>query len=211
MWLATYIPELTVAEADRCWMPPFELCLLAGMDKDTPEMRRFLNNISDRGYIPFVKSGPSRTSPRVYSCISAIMMRAITGITASGRTYEFAAPIARHVADLARDMIRRFNTLDMLDKAEPDWLVVYEADHNGFATRIRTVDSEALLLGTFRQGRSYDQGVLLAGDLIAGVLRHYPDHWAKDLIRRGISKEKPQAFDVHGFPLDPDHPWNREK
>src|SRR3954469_14809327 len=126
MRIADYLPDLTVAEVDRCWMPPIDVCDLAAIgDLDRPEVRRFVNNVSDRGYIPFEKSGTSQTSPRHYSCISAIMLRTMREIVCSGRTYEFAALIAAHVADVARKMIETFHTLDEIDASEPDFLTLY--------------------------------------------------------------------------------------
>src|SRR5690348_16886819 len=113
MRIAPYTPKLTIAEADRCWMHPIDVCALAAVgDADKPDVRRFLSNISDRGHIPFEKSGEAKTKPRLYSCVSAIMLRAMREITGSGRPYEFAAPIAAHIAALARDLIRDCRSID---------------------------------------------------------------------------------------------------
>lgn len=209
MRISTYTPKLTVAEADRCWMMPLDVCELAIIgDATKPEVRRFLNNVSDRGYIPFVKSGDAKTSPKLYSCVSAISMRCFREITVSGRPYEFAAPIAAHVADLSRKLIAEYANLNELDIDGPDWFVVYSCSWSGKVESIRTVRAAKLNPGEFFG--SYDHGVFSAGDVIWNVLRHYPDYWARDRIARGQDQPagRYDGCDANGKPLDPAHPWN---
>lgn len=209
MRISTYTPKLTVAEADRCWMTPLEVCDLAVIgDPSKPEVRRFLNNVSDRGFIPFVKSGDAKTSPKLYSCISAVALRCFREITVSGRPYEFAAPIAAHVADLARKIIVEVRELNELDSEVPDWFVVYSSGWKGKVESVRTVRAEKLNPEAFFG--SYDHGVFSAGDVIWNVLRHYPDYWARDRIARGLDQPagRYDGSDSNGKPLDPAHPWN---
>ena len=211
MRIATYTPKLTIAEADRCWMLPIDVCALAAIgDAEKPDVRRFLSNISDRGHIPFEKSGEAKTKPRLYSCISAIILRTMREITDSGRSYEFAAPIAEHVGNLVRGLIRDCASLDELDTGDPDWIVIYQARWNGSAHKIKTIRSADFRPAIF-VGGSYDHGVFLAGDVIWNALRHYADYWARDRVARGI--DQPSRYDGgddKGYPLDPGHPWNRD-
>lgn len=209
MRISTYTPKLTAAEADRCWMTPLDVCDLAVIgDATKPEVRRLLNNVSDRGYIPFVRSGDAKTSPKLYSCISAISLRCFREITVSGRPYEFAAPIAAHVADLARTIIAECADLNELDSGGPDWFVVYESGWDGKTRGVRTVRAAQFKPEEFHG--SYDHGVFSAGDVAWNVLRHYADFWARDRVARGLDRPagRYDGSDANGKPLDPAHPWN---
>ncbi len=211
MRISAYTPKLTVAEADRRWMPALDICELAVIgDADKPEVRRFLNNVSEKGHIPFEKPEKSKTSPKLYSCISAIMLRVMREITASGRPYEFASPIAAYVGELARQLITECEKLDDIDTAEADWLVLYETSWNGQAEHIRTVRASELNSDIF--SHHYDVGLFSAGAVIWNVLRNYPDYWARDRVLRGLDRPagRYDGCDLNGYPLDPGHSWNRD-
>jgi hypothetical protein len=153
--------------------------------------------VSDGEYIPFKKSGTARTSRRLYSLISAIQVRVMWEITRSGRTYDFAAPVANEVGRVAREMIDQPTELNEID--EFNWLVVYRAD------RIARVSKDQiegqLIIG------SHDIGIVRAGSIIVGALQRYPDFWKKDRRSRGLSPLPPryEGVDDQGLPLDPDH------
>ena len=56
-------------------MTPADTCDLAAVgDYKDPKTKKLLNTLSDRGHVPFVKSGEARTSPRLYSLVSAAML-----------------------------------------------------------------------------------------------------------------------------------------
>ncbi|BBE74560.1 hypothetical protein [Oharaeibacter diazotrophicus] len=209
MKLSHYTPNLTVAEADRFWMTPAEVCELAAIgESEAADVRKFLSNLSDRGYIPCVKSGTAKTSPKLYSLVSAICLRAFKEITRSGRTYDFAAPIVAHVADLSRELIVTHDNINDLDTG-PDWLVVYEANHRGEPKVKSTVRGDNIKSEHFYSGGGYDFGVFSSGEVIWNVVRHYADYWANDRILKGLDQVgRYEGCDDNGRPLDPSHPWN---
>jgi hypothetical protein len=204
MRIAPELPELTVAEAERCIMTPSDVWDLAvRSDLGMSEGPRFLNNVSDGGFIPFEKSGGARTSRRLYSVVSAVQLRAMWEITRSGRTYEFAAPIAQEVGRTARDMIARSTNLDAIK--EVDSLIVYRASLAGHPDRIAEI-TQGQIAPQLTMG-SYDIGLVRAGSIIVGVLRRYPEYWEKDRRAHGLSKlpARYHGVDDLGLPLDPDH------
>ncbi len=164
---------------------------------------RFLNNVSDGGFVPFEKSGTARTSPRLYSAISAVELRTMWEITRSGRTYEFAAPIAKEVGRIARQVIDRSRDLDAVD--EGDWLIIYRTSLKGQSERIFRIKQTNIAADLSIGG--HDIGVLQAGAIVVNVLRHYSGYWEKDRRARGLSKlpARYHGVDDLGLPLDPDH------
>lgn len=206
MKLASYLPSLTSAEVTRCWMTPVEVCDLAAIgDPRQDQVRRFLNNVSDRGYVPFEKSGTGRTAPRLYSLQSAVMLRALREITASGRTYEFAAPIAAQAGDLLVELVARASAYDDVD--ENDWLICYSSNWHGVASDIRLIRADDFTPAVV--AIHFDVGVLAAGSLLWNALHNYKDCWARNRIQRGVDRPgRYDGADVNGHPLDPAHPWN---
>jgi len=204
MNIDSHLPELTVAQAEHCFMLPADVLKLAvGGDADRKESRQFLNNISDRQFVPFWKSGTAKTSPRLYSAIGAVMLRAMWEITRSGRTYEFAAPIAQKTGLVAREMIDQSRDIDAVD--EGDWLVVYRTSSKGQPERISRI-KQAEIAAELSIG-GHDIGVLRAGAFVVNVLRHYSGYWEKDRRARGLSMPPARyhGVDDQGLPLDPDH------
>lgn len=204
MRIAPEFPDLTVKEAERCFMTPrqaWELAVRGDLALD--DGPRFLNNVSDGGFVPFEKSGTARTNRRLYSAVSAVQLRAMWEITRSGRTYEFAAPIAKEVARAAKDIIARSRDLNAVK--ESDWLIIYRASLAGHPDRIARVTHDQF--ATHLNVGSYDMGLIRAGSIIVNVLRRYPEYWAKDLRSRGLSAPLPryQGVDDEGLPLDPNH------
>jgi hypothetical protein len=209
MLIASHLPDLTVDEADRYWLMPAALCQLSALgDPDATaklpspyDVRRFLDHITAEGHIPSEKSGTSRTSPRLYSCIAAIMMRTMWEVSVSGRTYRFAGAIASHVADLARELIAETYMLDQIDTTEPDWLVLYAANPEGKVDSIRTVRAFDFTPQILRKGGFYDHGVLEAGEIIWNMLRGYGEAWADDLRARGLLEIAPTPIGPDGWPI----------
>jgi hypothetical protein len=209
MWISSYTPRLTVAEADRCWMSPAAVCGLAAVgDSVRPETRKFLNNVSDRGLIPYIKSGEGKTAPKLYSLVSAVMLRTIKEITANGRPYDFAGPIARQAGEIARNLIEHHGSLDEIDYGGPEWVVLYESDHGGRVARVRTARWSTLQAGDMLG--TYDLGIFSAGEVVWNVIRHYADPWARERIILGLDAPagRYDGSDDQGRPLDPAHPWN---
>ncbi len=209
MKLTPYLPTLTIEQAEHCFMPPADICELAAVgDVDQKEHRRFLNNVSDRGHIPFKKSGDTKTSPRHYSAISAIMIRTIREVTGSGRTYEFAAPIAKLAGDTAKKLINECDDLSLID--ENDWFIRYSSNWKGESAQIkvvRSVDFTPVEIAV-----SLDVGILSVGSIIWNTLNRYTDYWARDRQNRGVSIPlgRYDGFDDQGIPLDPAHNWNAD-
>jgi hypothetical protein len=218
MKISNYTPRITPQELDRCWIQPREICELAVVgDIEKPEVRRFLSNLSDRDLLPFVKSGAGKTSPKLYSPNAAIGLRVFKEICRNGRTYDFAAPIAAHIMQLARSLVSTLSDLDQLDAGGPDWLVVFSTDHAGRSCSIETLrtvmqggTSPMIPMENFSLVGNYEFGVIAAGEIIWNVLRHYPDHWARERIIKGLDAPSGRydGCDVNGMPLDPAHPWN---
>ncbi|MGC9420736.1 MAG: hypothetical protein ACP5EN_17360, partial [Rhodovulum sp.] len=86
---------MTKEEVERFWLTPVQLCRLAAVGEATdPKVKKLLNNVSNRGHVPYVKSEGGPKSPRLYSLASAAMLRTIWSITRDGRTYRYAQPVA---------------------------------------------------------------------------------------------------------------------
>ena len=204
MKLDPHVPELTVEEAGRCFMSPAEVWDLAvRRDLGLREGGRFLNNVSDGRFIPFLKSGKATTSPRLYSALSAVMLRTMWEVTRSGRTYGFAARIAQEAELVARDIIEQSSDIHAVD--EEDWFIIYRTNLAGQPDRISRVTKDQIA-ADLSMG-SYDIGLVRAGAIVVNVLRHYSGFWEKERRARGLSKlpARYHGVDDLGLPLDPDH------
>lgn len=214
MRLARYVPKLTLSELNRKHIPPAELCDLAmvglGGERSAREARKFLSNISDRGFIPFEKSGPSKTAAKLYSLKAAIFLRCMDDLTGgeNKRTYDYAAPIADAVANLADDLVQQFKSVADLDAEGFPWFVAY-GSWTGNANP-RLVHRNDFSPETIVQGA--DNGVYAASELIWIIFRRYPDYWDRERVQRGLGAPagRYDGVDDHGLPLDPAHPTNRD-
>ncbi|MEM9763891.1 MAG: hypothetical protein AAF968_15520 [Pseudomonadota bacterium] len=201
MEISHYTPDLTVAEAERFWMTPVEVCWLSAIgEASDPKIKKLLNTLSDRGHLPFVKSGEAKTAPRLYSLVSAAMLRVFYDITRDGRTYKYAQP----VADAVRNTILK--SVDEL----PD-LTEYGLHHSNarlvFAGISR--DGSPRAVKWHRDGISggmyLSYSVFDAGYLIYRVLGTYADFWHDDLVKRGeIKRDEPTPLGGDGWPIGGD-------
>lgn len=204
MKIAGYLPHLTLAEAERCWLSPADTTSLAGMGDLNDELRRFLGNVSH--LLPHVKSGTGKTSPKLYSCLSSMQLRVLREVSATGRPYEFAAPISEAVAQIARDLITTIGNLDDLDRPNGfQWYVVYECIAKDKPPKPVIIGPGQFTPQHIIQG--YETGIVAAGEIIWNALRHYADYWARERIATG--KDRPpgvyEGFDDTGSPLDISH------
>lgn len=202
MKISSYTPKLTVDEAQRCWMTPIEVCDLAAIgDASDPKVKKLLNTLSDRNHLPFVKSGEARTAPRLYSLVSAAMLRVFFDITRDGRTYKYAEPVARYIAEIMVEAVEKCSTLADVDHTIGD-LTVFFADVREDGTPLSIGAGVGVGLGLLRS--TYD-----AGYLVFKLLNIYPDLWHGDLVKRGeIEPDEPDMsdrFDSEGRPI-----WGRD-
>ncbi|MFA5119835.1 hypothetical protein [Zavarzinia sp.] len=210
------LPELKRADVNRCWLPPVELCQLAGLDDaSAQEVRNLLSNASLAGLIPFERAGRAKTSPKLYSATGAAMLRTVWEMTRSGRSYEFVAPVAHVIGEMMGALVENLPRIDDLDRADGlSHLVIYACDGNGQIVDVRQVTDRSLaprsLLGDHG---GFDVGVVFAGEIVWNVLRHYPDFWRRDLAQRTAARRRSlyRGADPDGNPLDPDHPFNRDR
>lgn len=212
MLLETYLPRLTIAEAERCWMQAIDVCELAAIGEvHRPETRKFLANISDRGYVDFVKSGEGKTSPKLYSLKSAIMLSAFRFLTDMQHSYEFAQPIAAKVYEVSAAIIQSLD--QWLDIEESDWIVSFRADYKGNAVGIQVLRSSELTAAKLVAAHPPAGGYLGAGCIAFNILRRYGDFWARDRAKHRVDGPpgRYDGCDANGYPLDPNHPWNKNK
>lgn len=212
MRLASYIPNLTTAELNRCHLSPAEACELAvvgvGSARGEKEARKLLNNLADRELLPFEKGGTGRTSPKLYSLKAAVMLRSFSELVTNRRPYEFAYPIVQKIAAVTEKVISECHSLDDLDTADGfEWFVVY-------STHERGPEPRAIRRSEFTPenvARHPDNGVFNAGELIWSIFHRYPDFWSRDRLARGLDAPagRYDGSDEQGLPLDPAHPWNR--
>ncbi|WP_114010565.1 hypothetical protein [Cohaesibacter intestini] len=209
MQISRYTPKLTADEIERCWMKPLDACNLSAIgDPSKAEIKRFLNNISDRGLIPFVKKGTGKTSPRLYSLKSCLMMRVMRDITAQGATYEFAATVAEKAADVFMEIVKTHD--DVFEIDSDDWFLFFTSDWVG---HIKTdlIRKDEICPSLLAQTTLWS--VLSMGGISFMLINHYPDHWSRDRMDRGLDSSNNDRYagcDVNGYPLDPAHPWNNE-
>lgn len=199
MKIALYTPELTIQEAKRFWMTAEQICDLSAIgDSRDPKIKKLLNTLSDRGHVPFVKSGTAKTSPRLYSLVSAAMLRVIYEITRDGRTYNYAQP----VADMVRDqMIAAIGNNADIGALEQDIgvarIMFSGIDATGGAARVKWSDGE------IAGGLGLAFSVLDAGYMIWRIIDLYPDWWWKDLVARGVVQpDDPVQIGVDGWPVE---------
>lgn len=208
MLLAPYLPRLTVTEAERCWMQPLDVCELAMIGEEhRPETRKFLANVSDRGHVDFVRSGGGRTSPKLYSLKSAIMLKVFREMTDLQHSYEFAYPIAQKVCETAMGMIGTFDDPHQIE--EDDWIVVFRADRKGAPGNIKILRRETLTAGGVLNVLGPAGGFIVAGFICFNIFRRYGEYWARERIRTGADPGgRYDGCDDNGRPLDPAHTWN---
>jgi hypothetical protein len=205
------LPELDVAEAERCWIEPDDALRMAGLDTTkNPACRKFWANIVSRGHVPFAKEGKGKTSPRLHSLLASVKARVIWEICRNLHTYEIAAPIADEAVKLATHLIQTVPHRHSIP--EYDWPCIYTLDHKGNLGPFKLVRSEEItndLLNSF--GRGYHVNMIQVGEIVRRVIEAYGDLWSADLHRRGIIRPgRYDGCDAEGYPLDPEHPWNKD-
>lgn len=201
MMIAAYVPELTKEEVERFWLTPVQLCRLAAVGEATdPKVKKLLNTLSDRGHVPFVKSGEAKTSPRLYSLASAAMLRTIWEITRDGRTYRYAQPVADAIRKTICKVVQDVPDLGEFDDHLGNARIVFSGmSDDGTPQQVRW--SEGEVSGNFDLSYSVFDG----GYLIFKVLDTYADFWHDDLVKRGeIEPDPPQPFDENGWPIWPE-------
>jgi len=209
MKISLHTPKLTSGELNRFWLSPSDACYLAGIGEgEKPEGRRFLNNVSDRGLVPFEKSGNSKTAPRLYSLKSCAMLRVMQEITESGCSYEYAYSVASEAGNIFNQIITTNNSKD--DISEYDWMLCYETKDKSSVENLHVIregELEAARLITATQ-----VGVVALGSITWNLLHRYPDYWARNRIERGLDLPTGQyeGTDTNGDPLDISNPWYKE-
>ncbi|MFN3276104.1 MAG: hypothetical protein ACK41U_15710 [Paracoccus sp. (in: a-proteobacteria)] len=200
MQIAMYTPELTPEEAQRFWMTPVEVCRLAAVGESSdPKVKKLLNTLSDRGHVPFVKSGAAKTAPRLYSLVSAAMLRTIYEVIEDGRTYRYAEPVAQAVADAMLKAVAKFRDIIELDSTIGGARIVFSGMTKEGTPRHVKWTGEAVSGGLDMAYSVFD-----AGYLIYRVAEIYADFWHGDLVARGIVKPasaKAIRYSEDGYPI----------
>ncbi len=177
------MPELTVAEAERLWLTPREVCILAAVgdpDRDR-SIKRMLNTLSDRGHVPFVKTGPSKTHPRHYSLVSAAMLRVFAEMVETGRTYVYAQPVADEVAKLLKAAVEQVSDMGDLETRLMPWRLLYgEMTADGTPRVCKPVKGDLPI----DELAPLDAGVFAAGYVVWRTIESYADFW----LSRGGSR-----------------------
>ncbi|WP_299627366.1 hypothetical protein [uncultured Tateyamaria sp.] len=199
MKISLYTPDLSAAEAERFWMTPVEVCRLAAIgEASDPKVKKLLNTLSDRGHVPFVKSGKAKTAPRLYSLVSAAMLRVIFDITRDGRTYKYAQPVADAVRNTMLKCVDELSDLSDFDLQFSEARIVF-ADMKDDGTPRTVKWHKAEISG----GMNMAYSVYDAGYLIFRVLGIYADYWHDDLVARGeIDPPEPMQIGDDGWPID---------
>lgn len=201
------LPDLTVDEANRQWLTPDNLLILSGLDDSIKaEYRKFLANISDRGFVAFEKSGTAKTSPRLYPMTAAVKLRTMWEITRSGRTLEFASEIGNSAIHVLCGHIKKYD--DVGNIPEFDCMCLYNCLGLGYKPDMLIVDSDEFHLVKLIS-MSYDVGVIQVGEISRRIISDYASFWAEDLLDKGeVTPNRYRGVHPKGFPLDPYHPWN---
>lgn len=197
MRIALYTPDLTSEEAERCWMTPVEVCRLAAVGEHAdPKVKKMLNTLSDRGHVPFVKSGTARTAPRLYSLVSAAMLRTIFEIVQDGRTYRYAQPVADAIRKTICKAADGFPDLMDFEHEHGEARIVFSGmKDDGTPRRVKWCEGE--ISGNLDLAYSVFDG----GYLIFRILGIYADFWHDDLVKRGeIEPEEAPQIGRDGFP-----------
>lgn len=202
MKISLYTPDLTAEEAERYWMTPVEVCRLAAIgEASDPKVKKLLNTLSDRGHVPFVKSGEAKTSPRLYSLVSAAMLRVIHDITRDGRTYKYAQPVANSVRAAILKCASEMSDIHELDASYTNARIVFsDINDDGEPSTVKW-QYEGQISGGMRLAYSiYD-----AGYLMFRILEIYADFWHDDLVKRDeIERAEPRAIGPDGWPVEED-------
>ncbi|MBT54778.1 MAG: hypothetical protein CMF72_15430 [Mameliella sp.] len=199
MIISNYTPELTVSEAQRFWMTPVEVCELAAVgDATDPKIKKLLNTISDRGHVPFEKSGEAKTAPRLYSLASAVMLRVFFEITRDGRTYKYAQPVADAVRKTMLKAIAEVPELSDFDLTYGSSRLVFQGmNKDGGPTSVKWHKGE--VSGNF----NFSYSVLDGGYMIFRIIDLYVDPWYRNLVERGEMKpSQPMQIGEDGWPVE---------
>ena len=197
--ISNYTPELTVSEVQRFWMTPVEVCELAAIgDPKDPKIKKLLNTLSDRGHVPFEKSGPARTAPRLYSLESAVMLRVFFEITRDGRTYKYAEPVANAVSKTMLKVVCEMAALSDLDLHYGSSRLVFQGmKADGGPVSVKWHNGE--VSGHF----NFSYSVLDGGYMIFRIIGVYADAWHRDLVNRGeIDPPEPMQIGEDGWPIE---------
>lgn len=177
MRISSYTPDLTKKEAERFWMTPVEVCRLSSIGESTdPKVKKLLNTLSDRGHVPFVKPGEARTSPRLYSLVSAAMLRVIFDITRDGRTYKYSQPVADSVRNTILKCTENLDHIADFEATYGDARLVFAGmKSDGSPSYVKWHKDE------ISGGMNMTYSVYDAGYLITRIVEGYADFWAADL------------------------------
>ncbi len=199
MKISLYTPELTCDEAERFWMTPKQVCQLAAIgEASDPKVKKLLNTLSDRGHVPFVKSGEAKTAPRLYSLVSAAMLRVIFDITRDGRTYKYAQPIADEVRKTLLGGIQEYSDLADFDLENSHKRLLFADIKDNGTPRIVSWRESSAEGEIFMANSLYN-----AGYLIFRILGVYADYWHDDLEARGeIARPEPVQIGEDGWPIE---------
>jgi len=182
-------------------MTPVEVCRLAAVGEHTePKVKKLLNTLSDRRHVPFVKSGTARTAPRLYSLVSAAMLRTIYEIVKDGRTYRYAQPVAEMVGARIVEIASTFDTPFRFDEeCGGDRIVFSGITADGAPRRIRWATGDVWAEFEFTYS------VLDAGYLIYRIVEIYAEFWGADLVRRGEIEPEADRIGPDGWPVAEGH------
>lgn len=177
MKISLYTPDLDANEAQRFWMTPVQVCRLAAIGESSdPKVKKLLNTLSDRGHVPFVKSGEAKTAPRLYSLASAAMLRAIFEITRDGRTYVYAVPVAEAIRKTLCKAADEVADMGELEQEIGAARIVFSGiKESGEPAAIKWAK------GDVNGGMDFSYSVFDAGYLIFRICVAYADFWAADL------------------------------
>jgi hypothetical protein len=176
------LPRLERDDTQRYWMPPAVATEVAGLWGDDKDHRKFFENLVGRGLIPFRRSSPKLTAPKLHSLEGAI--RAICGwhVVRAGHGYDAASD----VGDRAQALM--FKIID-----ENEYLQHIERHSIGYVISDRGADTRV-----FKNSDSIDDiyslshsvvSVLPASDLIKECFHRYAEAWDPQVRVTGNSEK----------------------
>jgi len=176
--LNPHLPELTLREACRFWLPP-EVVLEVALIWEYPEARKFFSNVTSQGLIPFRRSGTARTNPKLYNLHGALMIRVMWDMTRRGRSYEYSRVAAVEVANSLGAAITGFKTYYDFVDAGPWRLLLVRQGPAITSISAKTLPAEEFTLASVSDFAWPMCEVMPIHGMIQKAINQYADRWAE--------------------------------
>ncbi len=178
---------------------------------------------TDKGYVEVENPNPGKNSPRVYSLANAIQLICMYEATNAGLAVKWASIFGKKCIHRFIHIIEKDPIFDkqLVNSTHEDQICIYWVQDED--VKIVSVSNE-FLIDTIRDegwvlpiGSKFNSGLhahlMMVDHLLEGIYKNYkeitPEFNQKAL--EGRLKPFPKSWNEAGFPLDPNHPWNREK